>query len=268
MFHSGTSLHHLDDPLRSDNANSTRARNVTARNTDQNDRVLYVAIARDREVVASTIDAVDSTTAPLTADHPAIILGKRMIAKKDSPGWDELSWKSGYKKNSGPAFRAFKLPVHDMNGTTSFVVVAGRDFPPERVQAFTEKLAMMLRPTLEGSEGGASAIAADTAHYLGEVLEQQLEQCNNKGAIQRIQNQVDQVRALMANNVEMMLEREEQLDAMAVKAGELSKAAARFKKNTKKIRRWHLWNQVKWGVALGTVVSASVAVPIAVLVAV
>ena len=62
-------------------------------------------------------------------------------------------------------------------------------------------------------------------------------------------------------------DRGEKLGALNDKADELHGATKAFRQQARKLKRWHLMNQVKWGVAVGTLVTASVAIPIAVLAA-
>lgn len=66
----------------------------------------------------------------------------------------------------------------------------------------------------------------------------------------------------------MILDRQEMLESLEGKTSDLEDASRMFRKKTRAIRRWHLMNQVKWGVAVGTFVSAAVAIPIVLLVAV
>ena len=72
---------------------------------------------------------------------------------------------------------------------------------------------------------------------------------------------------IMTENVELVLAKTEKLESLQAKSGELSAQAAAFNKGSKKLRRWALMNKVKYGVIAGTALTAAVAVPIAVVVA-
>lgn len=65
----------------------------------------------------------------------------------------------------------------------------------------------------------------------------------------------------------MMLDRQELLGSLEAKTSELETMAQGVRQKARRLRRWHLMNQVKWGVAIGTLVTASVAIPIAVIAA-
>ena len=81
------------------------------------------------------------------------------------------------------------------------------------------------------------------------------------------QDQLEDVKAIMASNVEALLDRGEKLEELEDKANELSGASHVFRKTARAIRRFHLWQQVKYGATIGTIVTAAVAVPIVILVA-
>jgi hypothetical protein len=48
----------------------------------------------------------------------------------------------------------------------------------------------------------------------------------------------------MQQNVDMILDRQEQLESLEAKSSELQKHSLAFRKSTRAIRRWHLMNQV------------------------
>ena len=224
------------------------------------------------------------------ADQVAVALGRKIMARKAPPGWDDIHTEG---------WRAVKLPVHDMNGATSYIVVFGGDFDPKRAQAIVERFALMLGPMAAGmvdsgqqlsgaagtaqlgdaggvGGGGGGGYGGDAAaeqvlamHQVMEpVLRREIQHANSKRKIDELQNQISDVRKIMEHNVEMILDRQEDLESLATQTEALANTANTFRKKTRQLRRWHLMNQVKWGVMVGTVVTASVAIPIALLVAV
>ena len=100
------------------------------------------------------------------------------------------------------------------------------------------------------------------------VLQREVNSANSKRKIDELQNQISEVRKIMEQNVEMILDRQEALESLQEATEQLSQGANTFRKRTRALRRWHLMNQVKWGVMAGTIVTASIAIPIALLVAV
>ena len=180
-------------------------------------------------------------------------------------------------------FRAIKLPVHDADGTSSFVVCFGVAFPEDQAQMFCEKLALMLLPLLRPPRGAdddddddgdarrggadADADAAAQAATLGEILAREVAHANSRGRVWAVLDQVANVRTLMEANVEAILDRQERLEDLQARGEQLREDASVFRQGARKLKRWHLMNQVKWGVAIGTAVTLSVAIPIAVVAA-
>jgi len=238
------------------------------------DHVIYAAVGRQRTKPFQTAmisESFDPHTPSL-----AVELGRKMMARRPPPGWDDVNCEG---------WRAVKLPVHDLAGCNSYVCVFGVGFDAKRAQAIVERFALMLGPMIDGQlldgeaphPGAAEVVAADTARDQQQMLElhrvmepilaRELEHANSSQKIEEIQNQISEVRAIMMRNVEMILDREEALKNIEDKAKELRKNASGFRRKARQLRRWHLMNQVKWGVAIGTLVTASIALPIALIVA-
>lgn len=235
--------------------------------------VVYVAVGR--QCVRSTYNVTVSEAVGSDTPDVATKLGRKMLKRKSPPGWDDISC---------DGWRCIKLPVHDKGGCTSLVIVFGGDFDPKRAQATTERLALLLCPMLDGQllDGDATEDrdrqdiqAADSARSDAEmremndvmtpILEREIEHANSMTKLEEVKNQVEQVKSIMVHNIEMILDRQEELEELDAKASQLADAGLQFRKKTRKLRRWHLMNQVKWGVAVGTLVTASVAIPIAIL---
>ena len=106
---------------------------------DVPDRCVYISVAR--QLMGSNQTVLLSESFAPDAAQVAVNLGRKMVERKPPPGWDDIHTEG---------WRAIKLPVHDLGGCTSFVVVFGGDFQPETAQALTERLALMLGPMVDG----------------------------------------------------------------------------------------------------------------------
>ena len=89
-----------------------------------------------------------------------------MLTRKPPPGWDDICCEG---------WRAIKLPVHDMHGCNSYVIVFGGEFDPKRAQAIVERFALMLGPMIDGQlldgddstrKDAAAPVARDAAAAL------------------------------------------------------------------------------------------------------
>jgi len=237
--------------------------------------MVYAAVGRQRlkpKHTATISEAFDKSTPAI-----AVELGRRLIGRKPAPGWDDINCEG---------WRAVKLPVHDLFGCTSYVCVFGIDFDPKRAQATVERCALMLGPMLDGqlmegeapTPGVAELKAADDAQDQTQLLElhkvmepilrREMEHANSSRRIDQIQDQLSDIKQIMQNNVEMILDRQDALEALEEKTSKLEEASKIFRKRTRTLRRWHLMNQVKWGLAVGTLVTVSVAIPVLLLAAV
>jgi hypothetical protein len=96
-------------------------------------------------------------------------------------------------------------------------------------------------------------------------LNRELSNANSGWKLAQVQGQIKEMRRIMERNVEMILDRQEQPGSIEAKCRDLGRAAGAFRKNTRALRRFHHTNQVIWGVAVGAMVFAVVAVPIILL---
>mmetsp|Transcript_26423 Transcript_26423/g.85416 ORF Transcript_26423/g.85416 Transcript_26423/m.85416 type:complete len:260 (-) Transcript_26423:308-1087(-) len=229
-------------------------------------RVGFIGVARDRKLLAWARDNEEGASPILSERYAA--LGRKVAARYDPPGWDDVAESGGDKAldRGGGAIRAIKLPVCDKEGTTSYVVVFGCGFPLPRAQALCERLCLMLGPMVDVALGAdKKKLTPEGALDLRQVFEREIEFANSKAKVSRLANQVEDVRAIMERNVELILDRGEKLDDLEAKSDHLSEATLAFKRQARKLKKWHLMNQVKFGLTVGTLVTASVAIPIAVL---
>ena len=197
---------------------------------------VYAAVGRQRPMKSGAVTVCEA----YTADVPviAVELGRKCLTRKAPPGWDDVHCEG---------WRAVKLPVHDMTGATSYCIVFGGDFDPKRAQAIVERFALMLGPMVSGQlldgeasraemDGNGDAAARGTGTNLddpAEVLElhktmepmimRELEHANSAKKIDILQDQMSEVRRIMETNVELILDRQEQLQEIDEKASELQK---------------------------------------------
>jgi len=203
---------------------------------DLSARIAYVAVSRNEGMLAETADRdVDETERDF-----AIALGRKMIKRRVFPGWDELS--------TG-RLHAIRLPIHDAEGFTCYIVCFNHAFPADRAQAFVQKLSLMLDPLIEKCANvpeSREAVEAKTLVILP-VLERELERGNSGLKEHRIAHQAHEINIVINENIEFILEREEKAS---------DSATALIKRNTRTLRRAHLSSQIKWGVTVGNLAAS------------
>ncbi|KAH8074703.1 hypothetical protein JL721_2273 [Aureococcus anophagefferens] len=225
------------------------------------------------ETPAASAKFADDAKAAMGRVERYAALGRRMAARADPPGWDDVGDGSSKPLAAGGGnLRCIKLPVCDLAGTPPYAAACG--YPLAKAQSLCERLALLLGPLVDAELASrdatakkAKGVSPEGARQLREVLEREIAAANSSARLHEVANQVEEVRAIMEKNVEMILDRGEQLESLDAKSEDLSTATGMFRKQARKLKRWHLMNQVKYGLAVGTIVTASVAVPIAILVA-
>jgi len=183
-------------------------------------RMAYIAVSRTQELLAEVADR----EVPEVEKDFAIALGRKMIKRGDLPGWDEIS--------SG-RHRAIKFSIHDLQGCTSYTICFSHTFPAERAQAFVQKLALMMDPVIEKSATITETLIESTILIILPVLERELERGNSGVKSYQIDNQKTEIKEIITQNVEIMLDR----------GGS---------NMIRTLDRFALTNQVKWGVGPGT----------------
>jgi hypothetical protein len=225
-------------------------------------RIVFGAVSRNGSVLAEAVPSGPSPNGPGDEgvdEASARMLGEKMQRRKAPPGWDELS---------GGKIRSIRMPIHDANGVTCYTICFANSLPGDRAQAFVQKLALMLDPLIDKSESVQDRSKAEAS--LRPLLERELDNANTGLKQFQIENQITEVREIMMQNVEVMLDRQERLNELDGKSASLSSATQAFQTGSRKLRRFHLMNQVKWGVAIGTgvtLVTAAIVVPIVAAVA-
>lgn len=121
-------------------------------------------------------------------------------------------------------------------------------------------------------QGGTTAMRAVTAgsHDLDSefnmVLAQDMEWYSKSDSISKMRSQVDEVKDVMTQNIERVLERGERLDDLVDKTEDLEASAAAFQKTATRIRRKYWWKNAKMMcilISVGVVIVIVIAVLIA-----
>jgi hypothetical protein len=181
-------------------------------------------------------------------------LAKRILAKKPSPGWE-------YERSG--KLKACKFHLHeDIDGQRvvwAACCVYVSDFAELQAKGFLEKLIFLSEPLRESPlwRRGGQLVAQDS---FAPTMLQRMEQANSTGKLAMISQQVDEVKSVMHDNIELLLERGQRLDELDERADALSKVSAQFHKGARAARRLQMWQQAKFGMAAGTAVTVGVAV--------
>jgi tetrahydromethanopterin S-methyltransferase subunit B len=128
------------------------------------------------------------------------------------------------------------------------------------VQSFIEKMigiSQLFRETDDTWKYGSTL--ACQAQFAA-ILHQRMAQVTSLGKQAAVHEQLQTTRAIMAANIQQILQNEQQAHELAEQASRLQEMAHVFKKRTVAIRRAKMMQNAKHGLILGTVITAGVAI--------
>jgi vesicle-associated membrane protein 7 len=114
------------------------------------------------------------------------------------------------------------------------------------------------------SGGASNAIAYSMNRDFAPVLKRQMEYYAKGGAggdkLAKIKGEVEQVKGIMVENIERVLERGEQIDLLVDKSENLDVNARLFKKSSTKLRSQMWWENQRWLMAIVAVIVAVIVI--------
>ena len=178
-------------------------------------------------------------------------LAKSILAKKPTAGWEFATGSGGLK--------AVKLHIYvtrELVFSASVIHEAGEG---AAAKSFLEKLLLMTEPLQETPawrSGGHLAAQAECAP----MVQQRLEQANSMGKLASVTGKVDEVKGIMNENIQVLLENHDRVEVLENKSEELMAQSNVFRKGTRALKRFYLWQNAKLGAAAGTATTAGVAI--------
>lgn len=111
--------------------------------------------------------------------------------------------------------------------------------------AFLEDIKQRFRATY--GEKVHNAIAFSMNEDFGRILQKQIDFYNGPSAdtFAQVNNKLDDVKNVMVQNIEMVLERGEKLELLVDKTDKLQNQAFKFEKSSKKLKNAMFWKRVK-----------------------
>jgi len=187
---------------------------------------------------------------------------RRISMMKPTAGWEKC-----WTLKDAP-FRGLKLHLYEVDDEEETMVWSyscvynQKSISEDCAKAFLSKLLAITEPLrlcpwwLEGGTLAAQPSFAPT-------LQQQLETWDEHDAkLFAMNQQVEETKQIMADNIESMFKRGERLEDLQDEAHELSQMSRVFKKSARKVKRAKAWANAKYGVMVGTAVTGAAAVVI------
>eukprot|EP00964_Phaeocystis_antarctica_P075073 scaffold46291_cov67-Phaeocystis_antarctica.AAC.2 len=216
--------------------------------------LLWAAVTRNKTVLA---ECGVITSAEDSRAGAVVELAQQILKKKPTAGWE-------FARARG--LSAVKFHVHDVHETAagtevvwaiSCVHEAG--FDGTLAKGFLEKITLLTEPLRRTPEWRTGRVLCAQASF-APVLQQRLEQANATGRTAMVSQQVDEVKSVMHENIELILRRGEDLETLEARGEGLSQLAQHFKAQATKAKRFQMWQHAKFGAVVGGAVTVGVAV--------
>lgn len=139
-------------------------------------------------------------------------------------------------------------------------VYDGERLTKAQVQSYVEKIVAITEVFRDDDEtfrhGGTLAAQATFAP----ILLQRMQEVTYLGKAALLEEKLESTKETMQRNIELILEREEKLEALDEEATRLQDMAKEFKKNANRVRRMKMMQDAKHGLIVGGLITATAAV--------
>lgn len=130
-----------------------------------------------------------------------------------------------------------------------------------QAQAFLQKIVVLTELPRQKDPEWRSGHACQTT--FAPILQQRMEEITYLAKIAALEQQLETTRAIMERNIELILDREEELlHKLQKKSAEANEMAQIFRKRARRVRRMQLMQQAKHGILVGTVITAGLAIAV------
>mmetsp|Transcript_59516 Transcript_59516/g.126527 ORF Transcript_59516/g.126527 Transcript_59516/m.126527 type:complete len:233 (+) Transcript_59516:161-859(+) len=189
---------------------------------------------------------------------------QRISRMKPTAGWEKThSWKDA-------PFKGIKFHLHEAADAeddfhqsdkiiiwTFSCVYDSKKISEECVKAFLTKI-LYVTEALRGMPWWREGATLSAQASFAPTLQQQMETADRTGKMSMMNQHVEETKAIMASNIENVLERGERLEDLEDEARQLNEMSRVFKKKSKDLKRFHMWQNAKHGVMVGTAVTGAV----------
>jgi vesicle-associated membrane protein 5 len=212
--------------------------------------IIWSCISRDKTILAEAGE-------DHSIDGAVTKAARELMKKKPTPGYEF------YKKGpySGVKFHVYeKDPISSELFIWMFCCVHDATVKTDQAQSFLEKILIMTemnrKNDFEWQYGGVLACQATFAP----CLLQRMQEVAYLGRMAMVNEKVDNCKDQMHDNIMLILENEGKIEELGEKATRMEQASHVFKKRSQDIKRFHMWQNAKHGVVVGSLVTAGVAV--------
>lgn len=194
-------------------------------------------------------------------------------AQKISRMKPTAGWEKAWSLKDAP-YRGIKLHLHEADADDGYVdgqqpnsdriiiwtfccVYDSKSISEEYVKAFLTKI-LYVTEALRDMPWWREGTVLSAQPSFAPTLQQQMESAEQTGKFSMLNQQVEETKAIMASNIENILERGERIEDLEAESKELNQMSRVFKKRARQVRRFKMWQNAKHGVMVGTAVTGAV----------
>tara|TARA_B110001452_G_scaffold133756_1_gene111218 strand:- start:194 stop:1213 length:1020 start_codon:yes stop_codon:yes gene_type:complete len=225
----------------------------------QDATLLWAACTRDATTLAECGGEDERGGAVLT-------MAQQILGVKATPGWE-------FASTGG--LRAVKFHVHESSTDGIAIVwavacVCDSGLDQALARRFVEAAVLEMRPHMATDawrSGGTLCAQTSFAPAMQRQLERHRAIAARDGAgddeVAAVSRQAEEVKGVMSENIELLLARGENLRALEEGAGASSRLARTFQEQATRAKRFQMWQQAKYGAAIGGAITIGAAVLLA-----
>ena len=186
-------------------------------------------------------------------------IAQELLKKRPTPGYEYYSpFRSPLK---GIKFHVYeKQEASDDFLIWVFACVYDNTVKKDQAQSFLEKICGLTQIQREEEYRWRHGDTLAAQEPFAPILLQRMEEVGYMGRFAMVNCQVNSVKEQMGRNIDLILERGEKLEDLSKEATRLEEMSKSFKKGAKKLKRIQMWQNAKYGLVVGTAVTAGIAV--------
>jgi hypothetical protein len=226
--------------------------------------IAWSCVARDGIILAEAGSDDGSGSVVRTA--------QKISQMKPTAGWEKT------RSMRNAPYRGLKLHVHEVdiedqrddafagNPDSDNVIIwtfccvyDSKKINEDFAKAFLTKLSFVTEP-LRCTPWWREGTVLSAQPSFAPTLQQQMEAAEQTNKMAMLHHHVEETKAIMARNIENILDRGEKIEDLQETSQELNQMSRVFKKKAKQLKRFKMWQNAKHGVMVGTAVTGAVGV--------
>lgn len=202
-------------------------------------------------------------------------VSQELLRKKPTPGWEFYNNKTFGARLKGLKFHIYEhVEDSEFAEATEFRIwVVGAVYDPalvetQQAKSFIEKIVGISEVFREHDQKWQTGPQYCAQNSFGPILAQRMQEVTYLGKVAMVEHEFESLKRIMSRNIDMIIDRGDKIERLQEESKQLNEMTAVFKKNSKKLKRKMLWQNAKYGLAVGTAVTvgvAAIAVPIVAL---